>query len=288
MAEYRDGAIIDRRAVPVSPDAAFRAVATKDGLESWFPLRAEVEPRVGGRCLLSWGEGSEGEAPIHAYEPPVPGNRGRGRFGWTESYPATGGGEATVRKVDFHVAPSGTGSRTTVRMIHSGFAAGLDPETDGEISAYLQGWSSFMYGLEFYLTHHAGKRRRLVWHYGPASAGRDEAWDALVGSDRCSGGLVSLSQGLRPGAPVTFRPIIAAANEPGGPKLPAAVGRIVSAKRSGHLNVALPKLGRSLLFIELEDAKVGVWLSTYGLPERVVEGVQKALDQQMAEAAINV
>ena len=300
MAEFEDGLITDRRSVPVSPETAFRAVATGEGLQNWFPLRAEVEPRVGGRCLLSWGETSEGVAPIHAYSPPrtaeVGSSRapetgtegvvqpGVGHFGWTEKYPAPADGEEpTVRTVDFHVEPGAEHGAATVRLVHSGFATDLDPGTDAELLAYLQGWSSFMYGLEFYLTHHAGVRRQLVWYYGQTGTSREEAWNLLVGDRRCSGGLISCAQGIAPGSPVTFAPVVRAADQRGGPKLHAAVGRIVSAREGGHVNVVLPALGKSLLFIEFEDSRVGVWCSTYGLDDTVVAGLQTALDTVMAE-----
>lgn len=336
MAEFTDGRIVDQRRVPVGVAQAFETVATGLGLQNWFPLKAEVEPRVGGRCLLSWGEGCEGEAPVHAYSDPrtasnadaASGSGARGHFGWTESYPGQDGGEPTIRTVDFFVGPApaahvepgpsaetprtaahaepgaaadvesgptahvepgpvaakaskraeSSAPKTVVRLVHSGFS---EEPSAGEVDPYLQGWSNFMQVLEFYLTHHYPKERRLVWHYEETGGTREEAWEALVGDRRCSGGLVSLARGLEPGAPVTFVPAVKAANTPGGPKLHAAVGRLISAKPGGHFAMELPVLGKSLLFVEFEDTRVGVWLSTWGLAEPLVERLQTALNSIM-------
>ena len=286
MAEFRDGRIVGECSVPVDVDAAFSAVATGGGLKNWFPLHAEVEPRLGGRCFLSWGENCEGEAPVHVYDPPSSAS-GSGRFGWTESYPAPQEGEEpVVRLVDFHVKPGGDGTGSKISLIHSGFSPDADPAAD-ELSAYLQGWSYFLYGLEFYLTRHAGTSRRLVWHYGETGMDRAEAWDALIGGQRCAGGLVSVATDLEPGAPITFTPVVASANQPGGPKLSAAVGRVISSEPLGHLSAHLPSLGHSLLFIEFESTRVGIWLSTYGLPEGTVSALQESLNRTLSDALPN-
>ena len=282
MTEFRNGCITDERTVPVAAAAAFATVATGRGLSNWFPLKAEVEPEVGGRCFLSWGEGCEGEAPVHAYSPDT-------HFGWTERYPAPDGGEPMIRKVDFHIGPGATDEGAAddpvseVRLVHSGFDEDLKPESP-EIAAYLQGWDNFMHCLEFYLSRHYPENRRLVWRYDDIPEGRAAAWESLIGGKRCSGGLVSLAKGLDPGDPVSFSPVIQAANDPGGPRLPAAVGRITSAQEGGHLSVELPSLGRSLLFIEFEDKRVGVWLSTWGLADEVTKSLQRALDHAMDAA----
>ena len=57
--------------VAASPDEVWEAIATGTGIDGWFLSTGnEVEPRVGGRMHMSFGEGESAESTVTAWEPP--------------------------------------------------------------------------------------------------------------------------------------------------------------------------------------------------------------------------
>jgi uncharacterized protein YndB with AHSA1/START domain len=97
-------------------------------LPKWWPDAAKLEPRVGGRVVLSFGPGDVSGEVTH-WEPP----EALG-FTWTAS---------NMPGVDLHVAFTvddlGDG-RTRVRVVHSGFE-GQPAEAREAVS---HGWSHFL------------------------------------------------------------------------------------------------------------------------------------------------
>jgi uncharacterized protein YndB with AHSA1/START domain len=245
-----DQAITRQVEIEASPEAVWEALTTKEGLESWFPLEAAVEPGVGGSITLSWGPGVEGTAPIGTWE------EGR-RLVWIE-----GGSDdpaAVPVAVDFQI--EGRSGKTVVRLVHSGFQATDDW---GEFADHLDsGWRYFLFNLKHYLEHHAGQTRRMVWRRVPVTIDRDLFWQRLRSKD----GLVR-SNG--PDVPPTSVELWT--GEP---------ARLVQVTPSIHLAAAVPDWNDGLLFVELEPGRerfhIGVWLSLYGVPE----ATRKALDQSL-------
>ncbi len=244
--------------IDVVPEIVWQTLTDPDEISRWFPLQAEVDPKVGGRIWLSWGPGCEGEAPIHIWEPPH-------RFGWTENYGTDEAGKAIEVAVDFYVeAKAGT---TVVRLVQSGFSASSD--WDEMYDALVDGWTYFMFNLVFYLTQHRGKPRGMAWRRVATDLTRDAVWDRLLG-----GALVTAAAGFTPGAPFELQ--LDAKHS----------GEIVSARPGHHFVGTLPDMNNSLLFVELEGPHVGLWLSTYGSSKADVARLQRELDTRLEEAGL--
>jgi len=252
--------IIIEHEIDVIPEVVWQTLTDPEELSRWFPLEAKVDPTVDGRIWLSWGPGCEGEAPIHICEPPH-------RFGWTENYGTDEAGKPIEVAVDFHVE-AGAGT-TVVRLVQSGFSASSD--WDEMYDALVDGWTFFMFNLVFYLTKHPGKPRGLVWRRVATSLDRGAAWERLFG-----GSLVTAASGFAPGTP--FELHLDATHE----------GKTVSARPGHHFAGTLPHMDNSLLFVELEGAHVGFWLSTYGARDEDVAQLQRELDAKLEEVGLEV
>jgi uncharacterized protein YndB with AHSA1/START domain len=233
---------IDKRVTIEAPaDVIWRALTDAEQLRRWFPVDARVTPGPGGSIWLSWGGGTEGEAPITAWEP-------ERRLQWTES-------RGPVRiAVDFHI--EGAGGRTVVRLVHSGFGDG--PDWDDEFHMTDGGWSYFLQHLRWYVERHWGRPRDLVALREAVALNPCDAFAALAGP----AGL-SKEDSLRPlDAGTPYETTTAT-----GDRLS---GTIVAHKReTGQLGLTIAELGGAILFIEIEPhpvgARAGFWLSTYGL-----------------------
>ena len=103
--------------IDASPQAIYDAIIRPDQLEQWIASNARVEPVVGGRFDIGWGD--DGGTKLLEL---VPGEKIS--FGWA----AWGDQPATT--VTWTIARSGGKSRLT--LFHSGFASDADaPEQEG-------------------------------------------------------------------------------------------------------------------------------------------------------------
>ena len=50
-------------------ERVWRAIAEKEGIQSWFAPEARVTPEVGGEIWVSWAPGMEGGSKIEVWEP---------------------------------------------------------------------------------------------------------------------------------------------------------------------------------------------------------------------------
>ena len=240
--------------VDASPDEVWEALTTGEGLKSWFPLDATVEPHVGGTVWLSWGPGSEGSAPIHVFEPGA-------RFGWTEHYGDDDEGRPIKVAVDFHI--EGRGGSTVVRLVQSGLSA--DADWDGMYDALTDGWSYFMFNLEHWLRHHPGRARSMAWARVPSTGDRSKTWSRLA------------DVGLVTSASAGDTTAIQLDEE--------RTAKVVSTRPGHHFAAVVPELDNGVIFVELEGKNVGCWLSTYSLDAEAVAALQSALDMKV-EAAL--
>lgn len=244
------------RQVDAPPEEVWEALTTGEGLCQWFPLDARVEPGVGGSVWLSWGPGSEGEAPISIWDPP-------GRFGWTESYGEDAEGRPIKVQVDFHV--EGRDGTTVVRLVQSGLSASSD--WDEMYDALHDGWTYFLLNLAFYLHKHRGKKRKMVWRRVATDLARDAVWERLV-----AGALVGVAGAGGSGQEAVLE---IDQNRP---------AEVASAREGYHFAATIPELDDSLFFVEVEGPHVGFWLSTYGMDDDRVEALQAALDARTEKA----
>ena len=252
-------AIVIEHEVDAAPEVVWQTLTDPQEIGRWFPLEAEVDPRVGGRIWLSWGPGCEGEAPIHIWEPAR-------RFGWTENHGNDESGRPIEVAVDFYIEAAGVGG-TVVRLVQSGFSTSSD--WDEMYDALVDGWTYFMFNFVFYLSKHRGKSRGMVWRRVATDLARDVVWERLIG-----GALVSAAAGFTTGAPFELR--LDATHS----------GEVVSARPGYHFAGALPHMDDSLLFVELEGRHVGLWLSTYGKSEPEVARLQRELDARIEQVEL--
>jgi uncharacterized protein YndB with AHSA1/START domain len=253
MAERKVDLSVDIR---TSLDAAWRALATGEGIANWFPPSASVTPGPGGSITFSFGPGEEWTSPIAHWEPNV-------RLGTVSDMP-TKDGRMVQLAVDYYL--SAKGGTVTVRLVHSGFddSGSWDDFIDGVTA----GWTYFLFNLRFYLERHPGSTRVMVNARPMCEAGIDEGRAAVFGP----GGLDADADvaALQPGSPCTlrlgetrFNAIVAVA------KLPRVVA------------FQLPALNDALLLLEREGLKprhrVGIWLSFYGDEAQRVAELQEAI-----------
>ena len=248
-----------------TPEEVWEALTTDEGLRRWFPLDARVEPGEGGSLWLSWGPGCEGEAPIHIWEP------GR-RFGWTEDHATDPEGRAIKVAVDFYI--EGRGGSTVVRLVQSGFSAGAD--WDEMFDAVKDGWTYFLFNLRFYIQHHRGTARTLVWKRAPTELSRNDVWERLASASLITAG----DSGAAADGSSTDSSNVTRRIELDR-ELPVEV---VSARPGRHFFAVLPELDDSVFFVEIEGRHVGFWLSTYGMSAEAVASLQSALDMKVDQA----
>jgi len=150
-ATARSGRLIeDSVTLEVPPELVWRALTDAEELTRWFPLRATVEPEVGGSISLSWGEQGSETVAIEVWEP----NR-RLR---TVDRRLDAAGRLVEIAVDYLIETDG--GQTTLRVIHAGFGPGA--EWDQEYEGTVRGWRYELRGLRHYLSRHAGVDRRVA------------------------------------------------------------------------------------------------------------------------------
>ncbi len=160
--------------IAASPEQIWQMLTEAEGIKKWFAPEARVTPGAGGSITLSWGEGCEGTAPIHLWEPGQ-------RLGWTEG----------AKFVEFEIEAAGGGS-ARLRLVHSGFEEGA--AFDQEYDSTQGGWQTFMAMLKHAVEHYAGVPATHVHllRTFPAAA-QLEQWNKLIGPDGV--GIDSLTEG---------------------------------------------------------------------------------------------
>jgi uncharacterized protein YndB with AHSA1/START domain len=232
-----------------SAETVWNALTNGEELSRWFPPAARVDPGVGGKIWLSWGEDFQGEAVIEAWEP----NRYlRTSWGLIVEYFIEAKGDATV-----------------LRVVQSGF--GAEASWDDMYESTKDGWKYFLFNLRYYLEHHAGKPRTMVSVRHPMTIPREEAWPLLLGKN----GLA-----VEPADPGVGQNVRLKMN---GKILS---GELFQMRKARNFGCTMKSLNDGLLFIELESGQekwnCGVWLSLYG-PAPEAPALQRALQTMMSQ-----
>ena len=66
MSDEKTRAVETTLEIEAPREAVWKALTEASELVRWFPLEAEVEPRVGGRYWISWRNEWQGEARCEA------------------------------------------------------------------------------------------------------------------------------------------------------------------------------------------------------------------------------
>jgi len=109
--------------IDAEPEAVFKALIEPDQLNRWIASNAVVEPRVGGQYDFGWGVGADLILDLAPNERLV-----------TVDQASPDGPPPTVKTWTL----AGSGGRTTLTLVHSGFA----PDQDN--SGLYRGWLNYM------------------------------------------------------------------------------------------------------------------------------------------------
>lgn len=247
------------------PEAVWKALTDAKELVRWFPLKAEVEPRVGGRIWMSWDGVFEGEHRIKIFEP--------GRHLQTTWSPMTKDDHrSTELSVDYHL--EGRGGGTVLRLVHSGFGRGA--AWDDEYDGINTGWTFELRSLRLYLEHHLGRDRHAIFLVGPNTGlSGPEVWDRTLRDGFEAPELGGLSEGDRYSFPVgdgeTFS------------------GRVLDYQPQRQFAGTVDQLQDGIFRIEVFGAQAHLWLGTWkGDPaavDRFKESWRQMLDRLFSKDA---
>jgi uncharacterized protein YndB with AHSA1/START domain len=170
--------------VPGTPEEVWRAIATGQGISSWF-VPTEFEERDGKpvAVTMNFGPGMESRSVVTAWDPP--------RMFAAEG---EGWGGSPPMATEWSVEARGGGT-CVVRVVHSLFASTDD--WDNQLKGTESGWPGFFRTLRIYLTHFRGQRSAISQFVAPVAGTEAEAWETLTAAV----GLKGVSVGERWTAP---------------------------------------------------------------------------------------
>lgn len=172
--------------VPGSPEEVWRAIATAEGVSSWF-MPTKIEKDADGkptRVITSFGPGMDAVARVKKWNPP-------------ESFMAEAAGEPGAVATEW-IVEARKGGTCVVRVVHRWFADSDDWDEEFEGHAY--GWAtSFFRILSLYLTHFAGQECSDLQFTAFSQASAPETWRTLTGSLKIDEGAQRFTSA--PGAP---------------------------------------------------------------------------------------
>lgn len=173
--------------VPGTPEQVWEAIATGPGVSSWF-VPCQIEEKVGGKIVASFGPGMESTNTITAWNPP-------------HSFSAEGGEMAPgapVMATEWTVEAK-SGGTCVVRVVHSWFAE--TDEWDGQFEGTEHGWPAFFRDLALYLLYFSGQPSGTFQLMGFSVEPQDATWTKLEAALGLAGKAVGDSAVSPEGAP---------------------------------------------------------------------------------------
>jgi uncharacterized protein YndB with AHSA1/START domain len=176
--------------LPYSPEHVWEAIATANGISSWF-LPTEMEERVGGRVVFHMGETSS-EGVVTGWDPPR-------QIVYEEPNWAdlTGheGAPVTPLVTEFLVEAKSGGS-CVVRVVSSAFGTGAEWEREF-FEEMEKGWRPFFDNLRLYLARFPGQRVTSMSVDTQLDGNAEDVWAKLRDQLGSEVGKVVDSQGVR-------------------------------------------------------------------------------------------
>lgn len=175
--------------VPGSPEEVWEAIATADGISSWF-MQTTSESDADGtprKMITSFGPGMDAVAEVTEWHPP--------HYFIAESEEGAEPGEGPGKVATEWIVEARAGGTCVVRVVHRWFADSDD--WDGQFEGHAYGWAtSFFRTLQLYLTHFAGQKCApfALTAFSPTTG--PETWRILKDGlkiDEASGGFASAS-----------------------------------------------------------------------------------------------
>src|SRR5262245_42987422 len=137
--------------LPGTPEQVWDAIATSQGLSSWF-LQTELEGREGGALVTYMGEDISTPGEVTGWDPPR-----RLVYSEPEWATLTGHDDADVTPlVSEFLVEAQSGGTTVVRVVSSAFGTGAQWEQEF-FDDMRDSWEPFFSNLELYLTDFAGQ-----------------------------------------------------------------------------------------------------------------------------------
>jgi uncharacterized protein YndB with AHSA1/START domain len=136
---------IEREVLVDAPvEIVWRVVTEPAQVVQWFSVRAEFEPRPGGRGTLTFERGGDVDLQIEAVEAPH-----RFAFRWVNS-PGSVARTGSSTLVEFTLQPEA--GKTRVRVVESGFAEidWSDEDKAKFVEDHSRGWSTIVQRLSEY------------------------------------------------------------------------------------------------------------------------------------------
>ena len=253
------GRSLEERIVIDAPaETVWRALTDAEELMRWFPLEAKVEAGAGGTMWLSWDSPNGATARIEVWEP----NR---RLRTVEPR-RDGAGRPVELVVDYFIESEG--GRTTLRVVHSGFGAGADWDT--EYDGTKRGWRYELRGLRHYLNRHRGMARRVAWVAARTSLSPEACYAGIMGAGLAREGEVT---GLDEGD--AYR-IVGGAG--------AFEGIVLVNRPPLDFAGTVANLNDALLRYEFYGGSPRLWLATWGVEESVVRALEARLREILVRA----
>src|SRR5215216_2932001 len=154
-----------------SPEAVFRAVTDGTELAKWLAPEARVTAPQGGAkgsIWISWGEGMSVEHELEIFDAP---KRMRHPSGKNRETMAPLYADWSIEARE--------GGKTTLRLVHSGFSAAAD--WDSEYEAHVRGWRLMLQNLRQYFARHAHEPAAHVPFVSNVESSHRAIWKTLLG-----------------------------------------------------------------------------------------------------------
>lgn len=146
--------------VAATPEQAWQAISTGEGMDGWFMGRNEIEPREGGKIRTITPQWTD-EATITTWDPPR-----------RLAYRSDEAEDGSFMSFDYRIEGGDKGN-TSINWVHSGLLGGEDWEATYE--AMSEGDTAYFHKLGQYLTYFFGRKATPVEAYGPEVHDRDQA-----------------------------------------------------------------------------------------------------------------
>lgn len=238
-------------AAPVN--AVWKALTDAEELIRWFPLEARVTAGPGGAIWMLWDASEKVDDRIEVWEPERH-LRSVGRAGsW-----------ASVA-TDYYL--QGKGGGTVLRVVSSGF--GADGASDDIVQGFGTGWDFELRGLRHYLERHLGIDRIPAWARTRHSLGYDRAWARLTGPGGFFGepGLPSPGVGQRFAFTTSSGDLFE--------------GEVMLRQPPYQFAATIDGWNDALFRAHQYGGTVMAWLSTYGVPEERVRGLERRWQESL-------
>jgi uncharacterized protein YndB with AHSA1/START domain len=152
--------------VPGTPEEVWRAIATGQGISSWF-VPTQLEEREGGKMLMNFGPGMDATATITKWNPPL-------EFAAESSHL---GENAPPVATEWFVEARG-GGVCIVRVVHSLFSD--SDQWDGELEGTESGWPTYFRVLRLYLGRFAGMYGGSMIAMGSSADSESATWEKII------------------------------------------------------------------------------------------------------------